>query len=308
MSAHESVLLNESIQALSIKPQGVYIDGTFGRGGHSKEILKHLDEGGRLIAIDKDPQAISHAKKVFADEKRFSIHQKSFAQILDVAKQEGVVGEVDGILLDLGVSSPQLDDAERGFSFLHDGPLDMRMNPNQGIDAASWINTSAVEEMVDVFKRYGEERFAKRIANAIDKRRCEKQFKTTGELAEVVKAANPKWEKHKHPATRVFQAIRIFINNELGDLSQCLNDSIEVLAVKGRLVVISFHSLEDRAVKQFMKKQAQGPQLPKEIPISNTQLNIRFKTLSKAIKPSQQETLTNPRARSAVLRIGEKIS
>jgi 16S rRNA (cytosine1402-N4)-methyltransferase len=308
MASHESVLLKESITALAIKPNGVYIDGTFGRGGHSLEILNHLSAKGRLIAIDKDSEAINHAKEKFEKDSRFQMVQTTFAAIRDVANEKGVLGQVDGILLDLGVSSPQLDTASRGFSFLHDGPLDMRMDKEAGVDAATWINSASFDEMVYVFKTYGEERFAKRIARAIEKARIETPFKTTKQLAEVAKNANPNWEKHKHPATRIFQAIRIFINRELEDLELFLNDCLDVLAKGGRLCVISFHSLEDRMVKKFIKLQQQGPVIPKEIPIKQSDFKIKMKSIGKALKPSNEEVLNNPRARSAVLRGGEKVS
>ncbi len=308
MSSHKPVLLEESVNALNIIPDGVYVDGTFGRGGHSRKILDRLNEKGCLIAIDKDPQAIEYASKHFGNDERFHMVQTTFAEIKSVADKFGVLGKVDGILLDLGVSSPQLDQASRGFSFLQDGPLDMRMDPSQGLDAATWVNSASVDEMSHVFKTYGEERFARRMAKAIERVRVDEPFKTTTQLANVIKHANPKWEKHKHPATRVFQAIRIFINNELGDITTFLSDCLDVLKVGGRFCVISFHSLEDRIIKRFIKSQEKGLDIPKEIPIKSCQLNIRLKAIGKAIKPQQEELITNPRARSAVLRVGEKLS
>jgi len=307
MIEHKSVLLQECIDALAIKSDGIYIDGTFGRGGHSRAILEKLSAKGQLIAIDKDPVAIDHADQLLSDDERFSIVQSSYAEIKEIAKQKSLLGKVDGILLDCGVSSPQLDQAERGFSFMQDGPLDMRMDTSQALDAKTWVNETSSEEMARVFKLYGEERFAKRIANAIVTERQEKLFETTLQLAEVVKAAHPRWEKHKHPATRVFQAIRIEINKELADLEKFLADCLEVLAVGGRLVIISFHSLEDRLVKQFMRNTEQGPQIPKEIPIMPQQVEKQFKRIGKAIKPNEEEINHNVRARSAVLRIGEKL-
>ncbi|KTD20518.1 16S rRNA (cytosine(1402)-N(4))-methyltransferase RsmH [Legionella israelensis] len=306
MTTHQSVLLHESIEGLAIKSQGIYIDGTFGRGGHSREILKALGDSGYLIAIDKDPEAIDHARKIFANDKRFSIFHASYAQLSEIAKQTGVYGKVNGILLDLGMSSPQIDNPERGFSFIHQGPLDMRMDTTQNMDAATFINTSEMEEMAQIFKDYGEERFARRIARAIVEAREKAPITTTMQLAEIVKAANPKWEKHKHPATRVFQAIRIYINQELAELKSCLEQSFDVLAPGGRLVVISFHSLEDRIVKQFMRFKEQGASLPREIPLKHEEIQIRFKRINKAIKPDEAEIKDNLRARSAVLRIGEK--
>lgn len=307
MYKHQSVLLNEAVDGLAIKKEGIYIDGTFGRGGHSRAILEQLGDKGRLIAIDKDSEAIAHAKAAFAEDKRFSIYQGSFAELAEVAHEYDVMGKVDGILLDLGLSSPQLDDAGRGFSFMRDGPLDMRMDQSKSPSAAEFVNEASAEEMEQIFRKYGEERFARRIARAIVEARAEKPFERTVQLAEVVKAAHPRWEKHKHPATRVFQAIRIFVNRELEDLEQALAQTMDVLAPGGRLAVISFHSLEDRICKQFMRRQEQGEILPPEIPVPKGQLNQRFKRVSKAIKPKEEEIENNIRARSAVLRIGEKI-
>lgn len=307
-TGHQSVLLQESIKGLEIKADGVYVDGTFGRGGHSRAILEKLDENGRLIAIDKDPEAIAFAKSEFAKDNRFTIVQGSFAQLKDIAADLNVLGKINGILLDLGVSSPQLDNPERGFSFLQKGPLDMRMDSNQKLDACGFINQASDKEMAAVFKEYGEERFARRIARAIVNAREQSPIETTDVLAEIVKQANPKWEKHKHPATRVFQAIRIYINEELTDLKMCLQDCIDVLATGGRLVVISFHSLEDRIVKQFMRDQERGHRPPREIPIKESELKSRFKRIGKAIKPAEEEVGQNIRARSSVLRIGEKIA
>ncbi|GGI79748.1 16S rRNA (cytosine(1402)-N(4))-methyltransferase RsmH [Legionella impletisoli] len=308
MAVHQSVLLHESIEGLAIKPDGIYVDGTFGRGGHSKAILSRLNQSGRLIAIDKDPEAIFYAENHFSGDERFTLYQGSFAKIKEFTTHAGVVGKVDGILLDLGVSSPQLDNPERGFSFMHQGPLDMRMDTTQDLSAARFVNQASAEEMAAVFKTYGEERFSGRIARAIVQAREESPITTTGSLAEIVKAANPKWEKHKHPATRVFQAIRIYVNKELTDLKDCLNQSLDVLAVHGRLVVISFHSLEDRLVKQFMRHAEEGDTPPPGVPLKAFELKTNFKRLGKAIKPNEEEVRQNVRARSAVLRIGEKIA
>ena len=306
MGEHQSVLLQESISGLNIKADGIYVDGTFGRGGHSRLILEHLNASGRLIAIDKDEEAINHANAHFADDPRFTIVRGSFANIRDIAEKQGVMGRIDGILLDLGVSSPQLDNPERGFSFMNEGPLDMRMDTEQFLDAKRYVNTAEASDMEKVFREYGEERFARRISRAIVAARDEKPFETTAELAEVVKAANPKWEKHKHPATRVFQAIRIHINEELTDLSACLKHCLATLSLSGRLVVISFHSLEDRIVKQFMRAEEQGPEIPIGVPIKSMDLTTCFKRIGKAIKPNPDEIKHNSRSRSAVLRIGEK--
>lgn len=287
-------------------PGGCYIDGTFGRGGHSAAMLKALDKTGRLLAIDKDPDAIEFASQMFLDDERFQIKQGSFASLEQFAEEAGITGQVNGVLLDLGVSSPQLDRAERGFSFLNDGPLDMRMDNSSGVSAADWLKIAEVDEMVQVFKTYGEERFAKRIARAIAEARDERPIETTRRLAEIVSAANPSWEKGKHPATRCFQAIRIHINKELEDLKACLDQSLRVLVPGGRLVVISFHSLEDRIVKRFMRDAARGEQFPVGIPVTEQQRNATLNLIGKAIKPSRQEVDKNPRARSAVLRVAER--
>ncbi|MFA5959353.1 MAG: 16S rRNA (cytosine(1402)-N(4))-methyltransferase RsmH [Tatlockia sp.] len=306
MTVHQSVLLQEAIKGLAIKAEGIYIDGTFGRGGHSRAILEQLSPRGRLIAIDKDPEAIAYASEHFGEDPRFSIHQGSFAQLHAFASEEGVSGQVDGILLDLGVSSPQLDNPLRGFSFMQEGPLDMRMDLNQKLSAEVFVNEAKAEEMAAIFKAYGEERFAGRIARAIVAARTDSPIQTTEALAEIVKQANPKWEKHKHPATRVFQAIRIHVNQELDDLSRCLQSVLPVMAVDGRLVVISFHSLEDRIVKQFMRDTEQGPRPPIGVPIRHTELKTCFRRIGKALKASDSEVKENTRSRSAVLRIGEK--
>lgn len=308
MTAHQSVLLHESIEALAIKADGIYFDATFGRGGHSQAILKQLNEHGILFAIDKDLEAIAYAKEHLAQDQRFHILHGSFAAIRTFASDARVMGSVNGILLDLGVSSPQLDDPLRGFSFMQQGPLDMRMDTSHALSAEQFVNHAAVEEMTDIFRTYGEERFAGRIARAIATARAQEPIRTTLQLAEIVKEANPRWEKHKHPATRVFQAIRIHVNQELNDLTRCLEDCLDVLAPGGRLAVISFHSLEDRIVKHFMRKQEQGERLPLEVPIRYEQIKTTFKRIGKAIMPSQDEVNHNVRARSAVLRIGEKLA
>lgn len=308
MTAHRSVLLQESMTGLAIQSDGIYVDGTFGRGGHSRAILEQLNQSGRLIAIDKDLEAIDHAQKHFANDPRFTIAHGSFAQLGEIAEQLGVYGQINGILLDLGMSSPQIDNPDRGFSFMHEGPLDMRMDSTQPLDAARFINEADAVEMTTVFRQYGEERFAGRIARAIIAAREEAPILTTAVLAEIVKEANPKWEKHKHPATRVFQAIRIHINQELTDLTDCLKQSVDALSVGGRLVVISFHSLEDRIVKQFMRSEEQGIQPPLGVPIKAADIKTHFKRVGKAIKPHQDEIKENVRSRSAVLRIGEKIA
>lgn len=303
---HVSVLLNEALEGLAVRPQGLYIDGTFGRGGHSRAILRQLSEGGQLLGFDKDPEAIRVGNQLAAEDGRFVVVQRSFAELAEEARARGLHGKVDGVLLDLGVSSPQLDDPLRGFSFLNDGPLDMRMNPAVGQSAAQWINSAAEADIATVLWEYGEERFSRRMARAIVERRAEQPFSRTADLAEVIKQANPAWEKHKHPATRAFQGIRIFINRELEDLSAGLQAALEVLAPGGRLAVISFHSLEDRQVKQFMRREAKGAPLPRDLPVRDADIQVSLKLIGKAIKPSAAEVAANPRARSAVLRVAEK--
>ncbi|WP_444915746.1 16S rRNA (cytosine(1402)-N(4))-methyltransferase RsmH [Microbulbifer sp. TRSA007] len=303
---HRSVLLREAVDALVTEPDGFYIDGTFGRGGHSASILEHLGPNGQLVGVDKDPQAVEFAEQRFSGESRFSIWHGSFADMDKAAGQ--AAGKVSGILLDLGVSSPQLDQAERGFSFMQDGPLDMRMDTSRGISAAEWVNTEAEAEMARVFKEYGEERFARRMAAAIVKRRLEKPFERTLDFAEVVKEANPAWEKGKHPATRVFQAIRIHINGELDDLQSVLDKSLQLLAPGGRLVIISFHSLEDRMVKRFIREKERGPQLPRGLPVMDSQIAKSLRSVGKAVKANTVEVDENQRSRSAVMRVAEKLA
>lgn len=304
MTSHQPVMLGEVIEGLDIKPDGIYIDATFGRGGHSREILTHLSSRGRLIALDRDPQAVEHAAAI--EDTRFKIVASAFGQLLEVAKREAVIAQVDGILLDLGVSSPQLDDASRGFSFSKSGPLDMRMDPTQGESAAQWLMQAPCEKIAKVLREYGEERFAGRIASAIVKSREQEELSTTAQLAEIIAAAKPQWEKHIHPATKAFQAIRIFVNKELEELQAVLSQSLEVLAEGGRLVVISFHSLEDRIVKRFLRDNSRD-QLPAKLPIRNELIKPPMKLIGKGHKASHDEIAQNPRARSATLRIGEKI-
>nr|WP_277610951.1 16S rRNA (cytosine(1402)-N(4))-methyltransferase RsmH [Microbulbifer celer] len=306
---HRSVLLSEAVDALVVDPDGFYIDGTFGRGGHSRLIVERLSDRGKLVAVDKDPQAIDYARERFANESRFAIWHGSFAD-MDRAAEE-VAGQSEavatGILLDLGVSSPQLDQAERGFSFRQDGPLDMRMDTSRGISAADWVNSESEAEMARVFKEYGEERFARRMAGAIARRRQDKPFSRTLDLAEVVKAANPAWEKGKHPATRVFQAIRIHVNGELEDLQLALKKSLALLKPGGRLVIISFHSLEDRIVKRFIREQERGPQLPRGLPVMESQIQKTLRSVGKPVRAEASEVDDNTRSRSAVMRIAEKL-
>ncbi|TNE80119.1 MAG: 16S rRNA (cytosine(1402)-N(4))-methyltransferase RsmH [Gammaproteobacteria bacterium] len=304
---HATVLLDEAIAALVTDPDGVYIDGTFGRGGHSSLLLSRLSAKGRLIAVDKDPAACATAQQRFADEPRFEIVRGSFAEVAEMVAERGLSGAVQGVLLDLGVSSPQLDDAERGFSFLRDGPLDMRMDPDSGISAAQWLAEAGEDEIAGVLRDYGEERFARRMARAIVAARAEQPITRTAQLANIVAEANPAWEKGKHPATRAFQGIRIFINRELDDLQQVLASVLDVLAVGGRLVVISFHSLEDRIVKRFIREQEKGKPLPKGLPVMEKDIVRRMRSVGKAVKPGAAEVAANPRARSAVMRVAEKL-
>jgi 16S rRNA (cytosine1402-N4)-methyltransferase len=305
-ASHYSVMLEESVEALVTDASGFYVDGTFGRGGHSRAILQRLNEAGRLLAFDKDPAAIAVAENMAAQDPRFECYHGSFAELDRALAASAALGRVTGILLDLGVSSPQLDDAERGFSFMHDGPLDMRMNPLQGQSAADFINGAEQDEIARVFWSYGEERFARRMAAAIVARRLQKPFFRTTDLAEVIKHANPAWERDKHPATRAFQGLRIHINRELADLESVLPQAVSALQPGGRLVVISFHSLEDRLVKQFFREAEKGKPLPRGLPIRDEQITRTLRVLSKAIKASDEELAANHRSRSAVLRIAEK--
>src|SRR5690554_2951459 len=303
---HRSVLLDEAVDYLVNDPAGCYVDATFGRGGHSRLILGQLGESGQLLGIDKDPEAIRVAEQLAADDARFSWFHGSFAQ-LDQALASKEWPRVNGVLMDLGVSSPQLDDASRGFSFMRDGPLDMRMNPQQSPSAAEWLAYADESEIADIIFRYGEERFGRRIARSIIERRKEAPIETTLQLAALVSEAVPKKEKHKHPATRTFQAFRIFINRELEDLEVGLQGAVDRLAPGGRLVVISFHSLEDRLVKRFMRDLARGPRLPKGIPVTAAQEASDFRLIGKASKAGAGEVSENVRARSAVMRVLERI-
>jgi len=304
-SDHVPVLLQEAVDALNIRADGIYIDATFGRGGHSQLILDQLGESGRLIGFDKDEAAIEVANQRFGGDSRFSIIHGSFVSIPEVVASLGLDNKIDGVLLDLGVSSPQLDEADRGFSFMNDGPLDMRMNRTEGQTAAEWLNTADEADICAVIKGYGEEKFGKRIANAIVLQREESPLETTAELAALVDRASPVKERHKHPATRTFQAVRIFINRELDDLHDVLRGSLDVLAKQARMVVISFHSLEDRIVKHFLRDQARGPQLPKGLPVMHQETQGTVRLIGKAVKAGKEELQRNPRARSAILRIAE---
>ena len=303
--SHISVLQQASIEALAIRADGCYMDATFGRGGHSQAILGSLSDTGRLIALDQDPEAIAVANTW--QDPRFSIQHTSFAAIAEVAEALNIVGQLDGILFDLGVSSPQLDTPERGFSFRHDGPLDMRMNPQAGISAADWLAQVAESDLVRVLKRYGEERFAKRIARAIVTQRQQQPLTRTHQLAELIDSAVPFRDPHKHPATRSFQAIRIAVNDELNVLQQALEQAVSLLKSGGRLAVISFHSLEDRIVKRFFHSQVTGPELPVGLPIPDDQIPRQMRHIIRNGRPDADEVASNPRARSAVLRVAEKL-
>lgn len=305
--SHDTVLLHEAVNALVTRADGRYVDGTFGRGGHSRQILSRLSEQGRLLGIDRDPQAVEVGRKLAQDDLRFGIRHGEFSGVAEFVRELGWPG-VDGILLDLGVSSPQLDDAQRGFSFLRDGPLDMRMNPQAGESAADWLARAKEQDIAWVLKEYGEERFARRMASAIVKARQEAPIRTTGRLAQIISEANPRWEQGKHPATRAFQAIRIHINGELEEVSRTLAQATELLSIGGRLVVISFHSLEDRIVKRFMRDQVKGDPLPAKLPVMAKDIPQRFKLVDKPVKASDEEVAGNPRSRSAVMRVMEKIA
>ncbi len=305
---HHPVLLNEALAGLRVLPEGVYIDGTFGRGGHAGALLQRLGPQGRLLAMDKDPQAVRVAEQNFGTDARFSVKRGTFAMLQQMADEQGVTGRVDGVLLDLGVSSPQLDDARRGFSFSQDGPLDMRMDPDAGLSAAQWLAQASEEEIADVLKTLGEERFARRIARSIVATRVESPLTTTGQLAELIVQAVPGRERKKHPATRSFQAIRIHINRELEDIREGLAQALAVLAPGGRLVVISFHSLEDRLVKRFMRDESRGEVLPPDLPVTGSGKPGRMKLIGKAVKAGEAELAQNPRARSAVMRVAERVA
>jgi len=303
-SEHTAVLLHEAIDALVTDPDGFYVDGTFGRGGHTVELLSRLSSKGRVLAIDKDPQAIEAGRQRFADDSRLTIVHGSFADM-----GEWVEGRaITGVLVDLGVSSPQLDQAERGFSFMRDGPLDMRMDTSSGLSAAAWIASAPEADIAQVIKEYGEERFAKRMASAVVRERAVAPITRTVQLAKILSEAHPAWERGRHPATKAFQAIRIFINRELDDLNALLKQVIDLLQVGGRLVVISFHSLEDRQVKRFIRDQERGIQLPRNLPVRDVERGVRLKKIGKAVMPNDSEVDDNVRSRSAVMRIAERVA
>ena len=308
MTEHTTVLLKEAVEALVTNADGFYVDGTFGRGGHSAELLNKVSENGIVLAIDKDPQAIESGRELFKQDSRLRLVHGSFADMSNFVDDQAHMGKVSGVLLDLGVSSPQLDEADRGFSFMRDGPLDMRMDTSAGLSAAEWIASAEEQEISRVIKEYGEERFARRMASAVVRERSKTPITRTVQLASILAAAHPAWERGKHPATKAFQAIRIFINRELDDLEVLLNRVIDVLEVGGRLVVISFHSLEDRRVKRFIRDQERGIKLPKNLPVRDVERGVRLKKVGKAVKPTDLEVGDNIRSRSAVMRVAERVA
>lgn len=305
-SVHSSVMLAEAIEGLAVKPGGTYVDGTYGRGGHATAILAALGDDGRLVVVDRDLAAVAHAKAAMGSDPRVSVCHGRFDQLKEVLERLDIAA-IDGLLLDLGVSSPQLDRAARGFSFMEDGPLDMRMDQTSGMTVADWLARATERKIADVIFRYGEERWSRQIARAIVQAREETPITTTLQLAEVVRRASPRHDRHKHPATRTFQALRIFINDELGALETVLVDAVTLLAAGGRLVVISFHSLEDRIVKRFLRDEARGEQLPSRLPIRDDQIIRRLRLVGKRVKPSLAEVEINRRARSAVMRVAERV-
>jgi len=303
---HQPVLLDEVLAGLNIRVDGNYLDGTFGRGGHSRAILDRLSEKGRLVALDRDPEAVEAGQELMDRDPRFSIAQGNFADMERFVRGWGLEGSLDGVLLDLGVSSPQLDNPVRGFSFMGDGPLDMRMNPLKGVTAAEWLAEAPEREMTQVFWEFGEERQARRIARSIVMARQQRRLETTGQLAELIENTIGRRDQKKHPATRCFQAIRIYINNELADLARGLEAAIRELRLEGRLIVISFHSLEDRLVKRTMREAARPGKVRRNIP-EHPEWKPSLRLIGKAVKPSRHELSVNPRARSAVMRIAEKV-
>ena len=304
-AAHVTVLLEEAVDALAIKADGIYVDATFGRGGHSRRILSALNEKGRLVAVDRDPQAVAAGAAI--DDSRFLLVHRAFGELAEAADEAGVSG-VDGILFDVGVSSPQIDDGERGFSFRYDAPLDMRMDTTQGETAAEWLAQAEIRDITEVIRNYGEERFAFQIAKKVVAARGEQPIVTTGQFAAIVREAVRTREPGQDPATRSFQALRIHINQELRQLEVALPQALDLLKPGGRLVVISFHSLEDRIVKNFMRTQSAADDLPKGLPLRADQLpKPKLRLIGKMLKPSAAEIAANPRARSAVMRVAEKL-
>ncbi len=307
MRHHETVLKQEAVSALNVRPEGRYVDATFGRGGHARAILDTLGVGGSLLVLDRDPEAIAAAQGLMAQDPRVKAMKTPFGALESALSEARLQGKVDGILFDLGVSSPQLDEPERGFSFMRDGPLDMRMDSEAQPSAAEWLADAPEQQIADVIYQLGEERYSRRIARAIVKVRTEMAITRTGQLADIVKQAHPAWEKRKHPATRTFQAIRMHINNELSELDSALEAASNSLATGGRLVVISFHSLEDRMVKKFMARSAKGDNFPRGVPVTAEQLKPSLRLIGRPIRPTAEEVQVNSRARSAVMRTAEKL-
>ncbi|MGB5708625.1 MAG: 16S rRNA (cytosine(1402)-N(4))-methyltransferase RsmH [Arenicellales bacterium] len=303
--AHVPVLKDEVLAALNLHEDSLVVDATYGRGGHTRAIMSRLGNGGRLLVIDRDPSAINQARKEWSEDARVEIVHAQFSELSKLLDQRHVNGRVTGMLFDFGVSSPQLDDPERGFSFSYDGPLDMRMNPSQGLSAAEWLEQISEAELTNVLRKFGEERFARRIARAIKQHGA---IASTGELARLISQAAPATEKGKHPATRTFQAIRIAVNEELDQIKLVLPQASKALATGGRLVIISFHSLEDRLVKRFLRDQSKGDPFPPDLPVTHDMLKPEIKLIGKAIRAGADEIEKNRRARSAVLRVAEKIS
>jgi|TARA_B100001540_G_scaffold140496_1_gene124898 16S rRNA (cytosine1402-N4)-methyltransferase len=304
---HKPVLLDEIIKALNIQPDGFYIDGTFGRGGHSREIIKRLSSKGRLLAFDKDPDAVMSIGSDLIQDDRFEIIKGSFTMLMKCAKQYKVAGKISGVLFDFGVSSPQLSDIKRGFSFKYDAPLDMRMNPTEGESVANWLKKASESEISDVIYEFGEERASRKIAKAIITARNQTPIESTTQLVEIISKIKPSRKQDIHPATKTFQAFRIFINNELEEIRQVLPQVTDILCKGGRLAAISFHSLEDRIVKRFMRSQSKPEEHPIEIPIEEDQSSIKLKIIGKKIRPTNKEISENRRARSALLRIAERM-
>lgn len=305
---HDTVLLDEAVAALAIQPDGIYVDGTYGRGGHSALLLQQLSANGRLIVIDKDPVAIAHARERYAHDARVFVWHGSFRDFPQAVLAAGVTDKINGLLLDLGVSSPQLDDAERGFSFMREGQLDMRMDTSQGLSAADWLNQASDTEIADVLWRYGEERFSRQIGREIVRIRQQTPLQTTTQLADLIASVIRKREPGKHPATRSFQAIRIKVNQELDDVEACLQHAVDALAPGGRLVVISFHSLEDRIVKHYLRDVSTPPNIPRGLPVMPKMIQPPMRLIGKAVRPSDAEVQDNVRSRSAIMRIGERVA
>jgi len=305
---HAPVLLGEALEGLAVRDSGTYLDATLGRGGHTAGILERLGEQGRVLAVDRDPEAIAAGERRFSGDQRVVVVKGDFSRIGDIAREAGFVVGFDGILLDLGVSSPQLDDPARGFSFLRDGPLDMRMDPESGFSAAEWLDRAAEAEIARVLRDYGEERFARRIARKIVAERQARPIRTTGQLAAIVAEAVPRREPGKHPATRTFQALRMLVNDEIGALESALPQAMALLRPAGRLCVISFHSLEDRRAKRFIRAESEVAEPWRGLPTIPPEARPRLRPVGKAIRPSPEETDRNPRARSAVLRVAERLA